>query len=148
MHTKYRVNSLILIQFHTPNWHRQIKKYEKDGFVEVPSPISHGWSCVSMSMVMSLHLQRTCFHKGVECNPYDRVYVYRTGFLETSIGKLVEVYEMPNCENKEKIVWFLCQLMYIFLASGEGKGKGLSNINPLLNNIPQTDVYFLLISLE
>ncbi|KAK3219583.1 hypothetical protein Dsin_013553 [Dipteronia sinensis] len=32
-------------------------------------------------------------YEGVEYNLYDCVYVYSTGCFETSIGKLVEVYE-------------------------------------------------------
>ncbi|KAI9162341.1 hypothetical protein LWI28_026337 [Acer negundo] len=81
-------------------------------------------------------------YKGVEYNLYDCVYVYSSDCFETSIGKLVEVYETPNHEKEVKLVWFLRptdvrnflndyepRWNELFLASGEG--IGLSNINPL-----------------
>ncbi|KAK1578956.1 hypothetical protein Q3G72_034504 [Acer saccharum] len=81
-------------------------------------------------------------YEGVEYNLYDCVYVYSSACFETCIGKLVEVYETPNCEKKVKLVWFLRptdvrnflkdyepRWNELFLASGEG--IGLSNINPL-----------------
>ncbi|KAL5823108.1 hypothetical protein ACOSQ4_021008 [Xanthoceras sorbifolium] len=89
-----------------------------------------------------LQFYESFMYKGVEYSLYDCVYIYHTSCLETSIGKLVKVYETPNHEKEVKVVWFLrpidlCNFLNgyeprwneIFLASGEG--TGLSNTNPL-----------------
>ncbi|XP_062023004.1 protein ANTI-SILENCING 1-like isoform X3 [Rosa rugosa] len=79
--------------------------------------------------------------QGVEYSLYDSVHLYKTGALETDIGKIIKIYSTAT-EKKVRIVWFfrpaeICNFLgdyvprwkEIFLASGEG--TGLSNLNPL-----------------
>lgn len=80
------------------------------------------------------------FYDGEEYFLYDSVVLYREGDLETSIGKLVRMYETPELEKRVKILWYFRpvdirnflndyqpKVNELFLASGEG--KGLYNIN-------------------
>ncbi|PRQ50774.1 putative BAH domain, nucleotide-binding alpha-beta plait domain-containing protein [Rosa chinensis] len=84
---------------------------------------------------------RSFTFQGVEYSLYDSVHLYKTGALETDIGKIIKIYSTAT-EKKVRIVWFLrpaeiCNFLgdyqphwkEIFLASGEG--TGLSNLNPL-----------------
>lgn len=81
--------------------------------------------------------------KGVQYDLYDCVYFYQAGDTETSIGKLVKVYETPAHEKKVKVVWLFRPIDIrrflrdvepswneLFLASGNG--VGVSNVNPLV----------------
>ncbi|KAF7812404.1 protein ANTI-SILENCING 1 isoform X2 [Senna tora] len=43
-------------------------------------------------------------YKGVEYFLYDCVYFYQAGDFETSIGKLVRIFETPTHEKKVKVV--------------------------------------------
>ena len=82
-------------------------------------------------------------YRGVEYILYDCVYFYHNGDLETSVGKLVKIYETRTREKMVKVIWFLRpgdirnflgdyqpHWKELFLASGEG--KGLSNVNCLV----------------
>ncbi|KAJ1433863.1 Bromo adjacent-like proteiny, partial [Sesbania bispinosa] len=73
-------------------------------------------------------------YDGVEYSLYDCVYFYHTNHVETSIGKLVKMFEIPTHEKLVKVVWFLrpCEVRgflgkyqprwnELFLASGVGK---------------------------
>nr|KYP59583.1 hypothetical protein KK1_015019 [Cajanus cajan] len=77
--------------------------------------------------------------EGVEYFLYDCVYMQTTGFLETSIAKLLKIYERPTREKVVRVVWYfrpveirnyLAQYQprwdELFLASGEGH-KGAAN---------------------
>ncbi|XP_010542269.1 PREDICTED: protein ANTI-SILENCING 1 isoform X2 [Tarenaya hassleriana] len=77
---------------------------------------------------------------GVEYRLFDCAYFYQTGDCETSIGKLIKMFETPEGEKKVRIVWFFRpheirdflggydpRCNELFLASGDG--PGLSNIN-------------------
>ncbi|KAJ7951855.1 Bromo-adjacent domain-containing protein, putative isoform 1 [Quillaja saponaria] len=90
-------------------------------------------------------------YEGVDYFLYDCIYFYRTGDLETSIGKLVKIYETPTHEKKVKVVWFFRpieirnflgddkpQWNEVFLASGQG--TGLSNINFLEDVIGKCNI--------
>ncbi|MED6120513.1 hypothetical protein PIB30_021375 [Stylosanthes scabra] len=81
-------------------------------------------------------------YEGVEYFLYDSAYFYHDHLLETSVGKLVKMYERPTHEKVLKVVWFFRpsevrnflgdyqpRWNELFLASGAG--KGLSNITPL-----------------
>lgn len=80
-------------------------------------------------------------YDGVEYFLYDSVYFYHTDHVETSIGKLVKMYETSRAK-MIRVVWFFRPSEIrnfhrgykpcwneLFLASG--KGKGLFNINLL-----------------
>lgn len=80
----------------------------------------------------------------VEYFLFDWVYLYRTGDLETSIGKLVRIYETPSHEKKVRVIWMLRpsdirnQLgdyrpdwNELFLPCGVA--KGVSNFNSLVS---------------
>lgn len=82
-------------------------------------------------------------YEGVEYFLYDCVYLYSSGHVETSIGKLVKIYERPTREKMIKVVWFFRPMEIqnflgqyqpswneLFLASGYG--KGVSNVNFLV----------------
>lgn len=82
-------------------------------------------------------------YEGVEYFLYDCVYFYNTAHLDTSIGKLVKIYETPTHEKMVKVVWFFRPAEIrnflghyqprwneLFLASGVG--KGVSNVNYLV----------------
>ncbi|KAG4961597.1 hypothetical protein JHK87_038230 [Glycine soja] len=84
-------------------------------------------------------------YEGVEYFLYDCVYLYTAGHVETSIGKLVKIFETRNRQKMIKLVWFFRPFdirnwlgQYkpcwneLFLASGEG--KGVSNFNYLVEN--------------
>ncbi|CAJ1955138.1 unnamed protein product, partial [Sphenostylis stenocarpa] len=90
-------------------------------------------------------------YEGVEYFLYDSVYLFTTGHVETSIAKLVKIYERPNREKMIKVIWFFRPMEIrnflgkyqpcwneLFLASGEG--KGLSNINYLESIIGKCSV--------
>lgn len=77
---------------------------------------------------------------------FDCAYFYRSGDPETSIGKLVKIYETPTQGKRVKVVWFFRpgevrnflgeanpHWNELFLASGEG--KGVYNINSWVNQI-------------
>ncbi|GAU25125.1 hypothetical protein TSUD_362950 [Trifolium subterraneum] len=79
---------------------------------------------------------------GVEYFLYDSVYFYHTDHVNTSIGKLVKMYEKSSGQKNIKVVWFFRPSEIrnfltsyqpswneLFLASG--KSKGVSNINLL-----------------
>lgn len=83
---------------------------------------------------------------GMEYLLYDCAYFYRSGDPETSIGKLVKIYETPTQGKRVKGVWFFRPSEVrnffgeanphwneLFLASGEG--KGVYNINSWVNQI-------------
>lgn len=85
-------------------------------------------------------------YKGESYSLYDCVYIHRDGAVETSIGKLVKIYETPNRERMVKILWFLrpvemrphlgdIEVMWneLFLASGNG--PGLVNDNDVVSII-------------
>lgn len=82
-------------------------------------------------------------YEGVQYFLYDCVYLYTAGHVETSIGKLVKIFETRNRQKMIKLVWFFRPFdirnwlgQYkpcwneLFLASGEG--KGVSNFNYLV----------------
>ncbi|KAK4267507.1 hypothetical protein QN277_024280 [Acacia crassicarpa] len=87
------------------------------------------------------HIQYESFtFRDVEYFLYDCVYFYHNGDFETSIGKLVEIYETPRDEKMVKVIWLLRppDIRYflgdyrprwneLFLACGEG--DGVSNVN-------------------
>ncbi|KAF7814445.1 protein ANTI-SILENCING 1 isoform X1 [Senna tora] len=79
-------------------------------------------------------------YKGVEYFLYDCVYFYQEGDFETSIGKLVRIFETPTHEKKVQVVWLFRPVELrnylgdyqphwneLFLACGEG--YGVSNVN-------------------
>ncbi|KAF7814339.1 protein ANTI-SILENCING 1 isoform X1 [Senna tora] len=79
-------------------------------------------------------------YEGVEYFLNDCAYFYQTGDFETSIGKLVRIFETPTHEKKVKVVWlfrpseirnylgdYQPHWNELFLACGEG--NGLSNVN-------------------
>ncbi|KAK7402322.1 hypothetical protein VNO78_14501 [Psophocarpus tetragonolobus] len=81
-------------------------------------------------------------YEGVEYFLYDCVYLFATGHVESSIAKLVKIYERPTHEKMIKVVWFFRPMEIrhflsqyhpcwneLFLASGQG--KGVSNVNYL-----------------
>ncbi|KAK4278236.1 hypothetical protein QN277_016106 [Acacia crassicarpa] len=81
-------------------------------------------------------------YDGVEYRLFDSVYVYKEGEEEPYIGKLIKIWESPNKPKQVKILWFFrpCEILNflptnetrdneLFLASG--KGRGLTNVNPL-----------------
>lgn len=78
---------------------------------------------------------KSFFCNGLEYFLYDCVYVYHKGDSETTIGKLVEMFETESHERKVKVVCFFRPIELheffidveprwneIFLASGEGAG--------------------------
>lgn len=82
-------------------------------------------------------------YEGVKYSLYDCAYFYDTRHVETSIGKLVRMYEGPSHNKMVKVVWFLRpgeirnfmghyrpSWDELFLASGVG--KGVSNLNYLV----------------
>ncbi|KAH1105207.1 hypothetical protein GYH30_038463 [Glycine max] len=90
-------------------------------------------------------------YEGVEYFLYDCVYLYTAGHVETSIGKLVKIFETRNRQKMIKLVWFFRPFdirnwlgQYkpcwneLFLASGEG--KGVSNFNYLESIIRKCSV--------
>lgn len=90
-------------------------------------------------------------YEGVEYFLYDCVYLYSSGHVETSIGKLVKIYERPTREKMIKVVWFFRPIEIqnflgqyqpswneLFLASGYG--KGVSNVNFLESIIGKCSV--------
>lgn len=73
-------------------------------------------------------------YDGVGYCLYDTVYVNRTSYLETSVGKLVKIYENVTSGKKARVVWYPRPREVraylgdykpiwneVFLASGEGK---------------------------
>ncbi|XP_057450653.1 protein ANTI-SILENCING 1 isoform X2 [Lotus japonicus] len=81
-------------------------------------------------------------YEGVKYSLYDCAYFYDARHVETSIGKLVRMYEGPSHNKMVKVVWFLRpgeirnfmghyrpSWDELFLASGVG--KGVSNLNYL-----------------
>ena len=85
-------------------------------------------------------------YKGVKYTLYDCAYFYQSGHPTTYIGKLVKLYETPAHEKTVQVLWLFCPLEIrnflvnvepkwneLFLASGQG--KGLSNINDVVNFI-------------
>ncbi|KAL5575640.1 hypothetical protein UlMin_017339 [Ulmus minor] len=79
-------------------------------------------------------------YRGANYCLYDCVCFYNTNHLETSVGKLVKIFETSKQEKKVLVVWFLRPIDIrdflgdvapcwneLFLASGQG--VGLSNIN-------------------
>ncbi|KAH1219480.1 Protein ANTI-SILENCING 1 [Glycine max] len=90
-------------------------------------------------------------YEGVQYFLYDCVYLYTAGHVETSIGKLVKIFETRNRQKMIKLVWFFRPFdirnwlgQYkpcwneLFLASGEG--KGVSNFNYLESIIRKCSV--------
>ncbi|XP_061347099.1 protein ANTI-SILENCING 1-like [Gastrolobium bilobum] len=90
-------------------------------------------------------------YEGVEYFLYDCVYFYHTDHTDTSIGKLVKIYERPTHEKMVKVVWFFRpseirnflgdyqpRWNELFLASGVG--KGVSNVNFLESIIGKCSV--------
>ncbi|XP_019092228.1 PREDICTED: protein ANTI-SILENCING 1-like [Camelina sativa] len=79
-------------------------------------------------------------YEGIEYRLFDCAYFYIHGQCETSIGKLVSMYETSAGEKKVKVVWFFRPIDIrrflggyepkwneLFLACGDD--KGVSNIN-------------------
>lgn len=92
------------------------------------------------------HFYKSFKLKGVRYFLYDSVFVYQKDYPEAHIGKIVEIYKTPADEMRMKLVWFFRphdirnflndykpSWKEIFLASG--KGRGLSNVSPLVNQI-------------
>ncbi|KAK2407271.1 protein ANTI-SILENCING [Trifolium repens] len=90
-------------------------------------------------------------YDGVEYFLYDSVYFYHTNHVDTSIGKLVKMYEISSGEKKIKVVWFFRPSEIrnflksyqpswneLFLASG--KSTGVSNINSVESIIGKCSV--------
>nr|XP_025611086.1 protein ANTI-SILENCING 1 isoform X2 [Arachis hypogaea]XP_025673224.1 protein ANTI-SILENCING 1 isoform X2 [Arachis hypogaea] len=90
-------------------------------------------------------------YEGVEYFLYDCAYFYLDQHFETSVGKLVKMYERPTHEKVLKVVWFFRpsevrnflgdyqpRWNELFLASGAG--KGLSNVTPLESIIRKCNV--------
>ncbi|KAL9405741.1 hypothetical protein Peur_002713 [Populus x canadensis] len=83
-------------------------------------------------------------YDGVKYCLHDCVCFYREGDSGTNIGKLVQIFETAAHERMVRAVWFFCpkdirnflgdykpNWNELFLASG--KGKGLSNVNLVVN---------------
>jgi hypothetical protein len=83
-------------------------------------------------------------YDGVKYCLHDCVCFYREGDSGTNIGKLVQIFETAAHERMVRAVWFFCpkdirnflgdykpNRNELFLASG--KGKGLSNVNLVVN---------------
>ncbi|KMT11799.1 hypothetical protein BVRB_5g105010 isoform A [Beta vulgaris subsp. vulgaris] len=81
-------------------------------------------------------------YEGVEYHLYDSVYLSGGTEVEPYIGKLIQIYELPNKAREVKVLWFFHPSEIsnylrsgnvlkneIFLATG--CGKGLANVNPL-----------------
>ncbi|RDX90601.1 Protein ANTI-SILENCING 1, partial [Mucuna pruriens] len=90
-------------------------------------------------------------YEGVEYFLYDCVYLFTTGHVETSIAKLVKIYERPTRQKMVKVVWFFRPMEIrnflghyhpswneLFLASAQG--KGVSNANFLESIIGKCNV--------
>lgn len=90
-----------------------------------------------------IHFYESFVYEGVEYFLYDCAYFHHDDHVETSVGKLVRIYERPTHEKMVKVVWFFRPTEIrnflgdyqprwneLFLASGAG--KGVSNINPLV----------------
>lgn len=82
--------------------------------------------------------------EGIEYRLLDCAYFFVYGQCETSIGKLVSMYETSKGEKKVKVIWFFRpsdirsflgeyepQWNELFLASGDG--TGVSNINGVVS---------------
>lgn len=82
-------------------------------------------------------------YDGVEYSLYDCVYFYHNDHVDTSLGKLVKIFEKSNGEKLVKVVWFFRpseirnflgtyqpHWSELFLASGDG--VGVSNVNLLV----------------
>lgn len=91
----------------------------------------------------NIHFYESFVYEGVEYFLYDCVYFYHTDHVETSIGKLVKIFERPNHEKVVRVVWFFRPTEIrnflgdyqprwdeLFLASGVG--NGVSNVNLLV----------------
>ncbi|KAG2371050.1 Protein ANTI-SILENCING 1 [Vigna angularis] len=97
------------------------------------------------------HYYESFVYEGVEYFLYDCVYLFSTDHVETSIGKLIKIYERPTREKMIKVVWFFRPMEIrnflgnyqpcwneLFLASGED--KGLSDVNYLESIIGKCNV--------
>lgn len=82
-------------------------------------------------------------YEGVEYHLYDSVYLSGGTEVEPYIGKLIQIYELPNKAREVKLLWFFHPSeISNFLRSGNvlkneiflatGCGKGLANVNPLV----------------
>ncbi|KAK2353946.1 protein ANTI-SILENCING [Trifolium repens] len=132
------------------------------GFVTKMAPLSEGenvvegnfkWGNKRGTGVKNKDTQfyESFVYDGVEYFLYDSVYFYHTHHVDTSIGKLVKMYEKSNGEKHVKVVWFFRPSEIrnfirsyqpswneLFLASG--KSKGVSNINLLESIIGKCSV--------
>jgi hypothetical protein len=124
------------------------------GFVTKMAPLSEGKNVIGGNFKWGnkrgtgLKNKDTQFYEsfvydGVEYFLYDSVYFYHTNHVDTSIGKLVKMYEISSGEKKIKVVWFFRPSEIrnflksyqpswneLFLASG--KSTGVSNINSVV----------------
>lgn len=91
-----------------------------------------------------IHFYESFTYRGVEYFLYDCAYFYQEGDVETSIGKIMKIYETPTHEKKVKVVWLFRPVdirnffgdyqphwKELFLACGEG--CGVSNMFPLVS---------------
>lgn len=83
-------------------------------------------------------------YDGEQYDLYDCVYLYKEGESEPEIGKIIKIWETQHRIKRVKILWFFrpCEIFNflgdeeileneLFLASG--KGQGLADLNPLVN---------------
>lgn len=102
------------------------------------------WGNKKVGQNNKVQLYKSFTYGSVEYFLYDCVYFYQTGDFETSIGKLVRIYETSDHEKKVRVVWFLRPVDIrnflggyqphwneLFLACGEG--TGVTNINLLVS---------------
>lgn len=84
---------------------------------------------------------------GIEYRLFDCAYFYVHGQCETSIGKLVSMYETSAGEKKVKVIWFFRPIdIHRFLGDYEpqwdelflacGDETGVSNINDVVSLLP------------
>ncbi|XP_019458500.1 PREDICTED: protein ANTI-SILENCING 1-like [Lupinus angustifolius] len=99
----------------------------------------------------NLQFYESFVYEGVEYFLYDCVYFYHTDHVETSVGKLVKIYERPNHEKVVKVVWFFrpCEIRNFLgdyqpnwneLLLASGVGTGVSNVNNLGSIIGKCNV--------
>lgn len=60
-------------------------------------------------------------HNGVEYSLYDGIFFHQAGHMETSVGKILELYETEDKERMVKVMW---------LARPEQVREHLNDLNP------------------
>ncbi|CAL0322015.1 unnamed protein product [Lupinus luteus] len=99
----------------------------------------------------NLQFYESFVYNGVEYFLYDCVYFFHTDHVETSVGKIVKIYERPNHEKVVKVVWFFrpCEIRNFLgdyepnwneLLLASGLGTGVSNVNFLASIVGKCNV--------